>query len=115
LSCLFNTYQNSFSSFFDIISIFDIDDIEERASHLKPKVITLYKSFRFFIFEVEYFSSANSISSLFIQSQSSVITICFIQPSFISIFMLEAFASILFSINSFTIDSGLSITSQAAI
>jgi len=90
-------------------------DIEARASHLKPKVITLYKSSRFFIFEVVYFSITKPKSSFSIPSQLSVTIISSIPPFLISTFTLVAQASIEFSTNSFTTEKGLSTTSQAAI
>jgi hypothetical protein len=99
----------------EIIVVFETELIEERASHLKPKVIILYKSFKFFILLVEYFSTTNSKSFFSIHSQSSLIIILSIHQFIISIITFSAQASILFSINSFITDTGLSTTSQAAI
>jgi hypothetical protein len=75
----------------------------------------LYKSSRFLIFEVEYFSITRGKSSFSIHSQLSVIIILSIHQFSISIFILVAQASILFSKSSFITDIGLSTTSQAAI
>jgi spore maturation protein CgeB len=93
----------------------ETEDIEDIASHLKPKVIILYKSSKPLILLVEYFSTTSSKSSLFIHSQLSLTKILSIHPFSISIVILELQASILFSINSFITETGLSTTSQAAI
>jgi hypothetical protein len=93
----------------------ETDDMAEIASHLNQKVIILYKSLRFLILLVEYFSITRGRSSFSIHSQLSVIMILSIQPFSISIIILSALASILFSTNSLTTDIGLSTTSQAAI
>jgi hypothetical protein len=100
---------------FEIIFISDTDDIDAIASHLNQNVIILYKSFRFLIFDVEYFSITKGKSSLSIHSPLSDIIILLIHHSSISIFILSALASIEFSISSFITDTGLSTTSQAAI
>jgi len=97
------------------ICIFVTEEIEAIASHLNQKVITLYKSSIFFIFEVECFSQIIYKSSFSIHSQSSLIIILVVHPFLISIFILFAFASIEFSSSSFIIETGLSITSHAAI
>jgi hypothetical protein len=97
------------------ICISETEEIEAIASHLNQKVKILYKSSIFFIFEVEYFSAIFSKSSFSIQVQLSVIIIFSIHQFIISIFMFVAFASIEFSINSFTTEKGFSTTSQAAI
>jgi len=107
--------QNSDLFFFDIILKFDTDEILERASHLNPKVIILYKSSSVLIFEVVYFSRTIFKSSLSIHSQLSVIIISSIPQFSTSTFTIVAQASIEFSTNSFTTDKGLSTTSQAAI
>ena len=112
---IFSKCQDSESLVFEIICIFETDEIEAIASPLKPKVITLYKSSKFFIFEVEYFSAITSKSLFSIPVQLSVIIISSIHPLTISTFMLFAFASIEFSTNSFTTEKGFSTTSQAAI
>ncbi|MDR1988504.1 MAG: hypothetical protein LBQ24_07475 [Candidatus Peribacteria bacterium] len=97
------------------IFIFATEEIEEIASHLKPKVITLYKSSKLFIFEVECFSQIIFKSSFSIQKPLSETTIFFIHHSSISTIIFVAPASTEFSINSFTIETGLSTTSQAEI
>jgi hypothetical protein len=102
-------------SCFDIILNFDTEEILERASHLKPKVIILYKSSSVLIFEVVYFSRTIFKSSLSIHSQLSVMIISSIHQLIISILIWLEPASIEFSTNSFTTESGLSTTSQAAI
>jgi len=98
-----------------IISISETDEIEAIASHLKPKVITLYRSDKSFILLVEYFSTTKGKSSFSIPIQSSVITILSIHHPSISILTFSAPASIEFSSNSLITDTGLSTTSQAAI
>jgi hypothetical protein len=75
----------------------------------------LYKSSRFFIFEVECFSQSKFKSCFSIQNPSSVMIIFLIHHSKISTFIFVAPASIEFSTNSFTTEIGLSTTSQAAI
>jgi hypothetical protein len=75
----------------------------------------LYKSSKFFILEVECFSQSKFKSSFSIQNPLSLIIISFIHHSKISTFIFVEVASIEFSINSFTIETGLSTTSQAAI
>jgi len=55
----FNLFQKFSFIFFDIICISETEEIEAIASHLKPKVIILYKSSRFLILLVEYFSITN--------------------------------------------------------
>jgi len=97
------------------ISTFETDDIDAIASHLNQKVITLYKSSKFFILEVECFSHIIFKSCFSIHSQSSLITIWLIHQFSISTFIFFAFASIEFSTNSFITEAGLSTTSQAAI
>jgi hypothetical protein len=99
----------------EIIVVFETELIEERASHLKPKVIILYKSSIDFILEVVYFSNTIFKSSYSIHSQLSLTIISFIHPSFNSTFIEFAWASIEFSTSSFTTEIGLSTTSQAAI
>jgi hypothetical protein len=75
----------------------------------------LYKSSKFLILLVEYFSITSGKSSFSIHSQLSVIIILSIHQFSISIIIFLAHASILFSINSFITETGLSTTSQAAI
>jgi hypothetical protein len=75
----------------------------------------LYKSSRVFILEVECFSQSKFKSCFSIQNPLSLTIIFFIHHSKISIFIFVEAASIEFSINSFTTETGLSTTSQAAI
>jgi hypothetical protein len=51
----------------EIILVLDTEVIEANASHLNQKVMILYKSSRFFILEVEYFSTAKGRSPASIQ------------------------------------------------
>ena len=86
-----------------------------KASPLNPIDLTVSKSSAFLIFEVACLSNAISISSGAIPFPLSVILIYEIPPFFISTVIAVAPASIEFSINSFTTEAGLSITSPAAI
>ncbi|MDR1945507.1 MAG: hypothetical protein LBQ59_05720, partial [Candidatus Peribacteria bacterium] len=76
--------------------MFETEEIDEIASHLNQKVRTLYKSSRFFIFDVECFSQSKFKSSFSIQNPLSVIIIFFIHHSKISTFILVDPASIEF-------------------
>ncbi|MDR2640031.1 MAG: hypothetical protein LBC61_01500 [Candidatus Peribacteria bacterium] len=104
-------------SFIDLLSItkFETEEIEEIASHLNQNVITLYKSSKLLIFEVECFSHIIFKSSFSIQIPSSETTIFLIHHSSISIIIFVAPASKEFSTNSFTTETGLSTTSHADI
>ena len=100
---------------FVISSTIDTAAILERASPLNPRDATVSKSIAVLILLVEWRKKARGISSFAIPQPLSVILMKEIPPSFISIVIAVAFASIAFSNNSFTTDAGLSITSPAAI
>jgi len=84
---IISKFQKLSSLVFEIILNSETDEIEARASHLKPNVITLYKSSRDFILLVVYFSVAISKSSLSIHDPLSLTIIDFNQASFISTFI----------------------------
>ena len=88
--------------------------IECKASPLKPSVIILLRV-RIFNFDVVCLPTDVSIYFCSMPIPLSDTTIFDIPPSSILIVILFAFASIEFSINSFTTATGLSITSPAAI
>ena len=100
---------------FVIISKRDTEDMEARASPLKPSEYKSYKSSIFFILLVACLKNDLSTSLDKIPSPLSVILICFLPPSTISITICVELASIEFSINSLVTEEGLSTTSPAAI
>jgi len=114
-SRIFIVFQKFSITLLLIICIFDTDEIEAIASHLNQKVMTLYKSSKFLILDVECFSQIISKSSLSIQIQSSLIIIFFVHHSVISIFMFFAPASIEFSSISFMTETCFSTTSHLSI
>gem|GEM_PF-2121258 len=71
----YSSLYQSFQTVAVIILNLETDEIEAKASHLNQKVITLYRSSIFLIFEVVYLSIHISKSSFEIHSQSSVILI----------------------------------------
>jgi hypothetical protein len=112
---IFIELQEMSQDVFDCISNLLTEEIDDIASQRKPKVITLYKSSRFLIFDVEYFSATKGRSSFSIPEPLSVIIISAIHHSEISTVTSLAHASIEFSISSLITETGLSTTSQAAI
>ena len=86
-----------------------------KASPLKPIVCILYKSSTFSILLVECLIKARLTSSLFIPLPLSETDIFLLPPSYILIMIFVAPASIEFSTSSLTTETGLSITSPAAI
>ena len=99
----------------DIISTCATDAMLARASPLNPSVPMLSKSSTFLILLVACGIKASLISSFSIPEPLSKIEIDFIPPSSISITILSAPASMLFSISSLTTDAGFSTTSPADI
>ena len=89
--------------------------IEGSASPLNPNVIIRFKSLESFNLLVACLSKQIRASSEFIPIPLSLILIKFFPAFLISISIRSAFASMLFSISSFIIPTGLSITSPAAI
>ena len=100
---------------FVIISISETAAILNKASPLKPKVLICIKSSLFLTLLVANLSNTSGESSEFIPDPLSEILILSNPPDTVSMFILVAPESIEFSINSFITDTGLSITSPAAI
>ena len=103
------------SAVFDTKLTFAIAAILAKASPLNPIDLISFKSSADLNLLVECLSNAISISSCIIPFPLSVTRIYEIPPFLISTVILDAPASIEFSITSFTTDAGLSITSPAAI
>ena len=89
--------------------------IEESASPRNPRDEIVRSSSTVFNFDVACLKNASLTSSAPIPLPSSVMRIMEIPPSFISIVMRVAPASIAFSVSSFTMEAGRSTTSPAAI
>ena len=100
---------------FVINSIWETAEILDNASPRNPRLETVIKSSAQVILLVEWRKNASFISSFGIPIPLSVIRINPIPPSLISTVIAVAFASIAFSINSFTTEAGRSTTSPAAI
>ena len=98
-----------------VILSLETEAIEGNASPLNPEVLTVCKSSKERIFDVECFWKANSASSASMPSPSSLIITREVPPSSMRIQIFFAFASREFSTSSLTTDAGLSITSPAAI
>ena len=89
--------------------------IDDRASPLKPSEAMPLRSSTELILDVAWRRKARQISSGAMPAPSSVIRIILMPPSWISIVILVAPASMAFSVSSLTTDAGLSTTSPAAI